>query len=143
MLKIIFEVKIYKNIRISDTKPNSVSTSTWLCATSNMKKSSHKTWQTSRFVSKPLRIQTLREKSGGDTSYHVPSSKKVGGTRPPCPPPNCAHAWDSYFPKTLLLAQRRLIVCAYFLLVNLSTCCKYHGMNLHANFKEHCKWPKK
>ena len=24
---------------------------------------------------------------------------------------------------------------AYFLLVNLSTYCKYHGMNLHANFK--------
>jgi len=33
----IFEVKVYKNIRISDTKPNSVSTSTWLCVTSNMK----------------------------------------------------------------------------------------------------------
>jgi len=32
-----------------------------------------------------------------------------------------------------------LIVFAYFLLVNLSTYCKYHGMNLHANFKEYCK----
>ena len=29
------------------------------------------------------------------------------------------------------------------LLVNLSTCCKYLGMNLHANLKEHCKWAKK
>jgi len=28
MLKIIFEAKIYKNIRISDTTPNSISTST-------------------------------------------------------------------------------------------------------------------
>ena len=32
------EANIYKNIRISDTTPNSVSTSAWLCATSNMKK---------------------------------------------------------------------------------------------------------
>jgi len=30
-----------------------------------------------------------------------------------------------------------------FLFVNLSTKRKYHGMNLHANFKEHCKWAKK
>jgi len=45
MLKIVFEVKIYKNIRIRDTKPNSVSTSTLLCVASNMKKSSHKTWK--------------------------------------------------------------------------------------------------
>jgi len=50
-------------------------------------------------------------------------------------------AW--YFTKTLLPAQRRLIVFAYFLLVNLSTECKCNGMNLHANFKEHCKWAKK
>ena len=39
MLKIIFEVKIYKNIRISDTTPNTVSTSTWLFVTSNMENS--------------------------------------------------------------------------------------------------------
>jgi len=32
------EANIYKNIRISDTTPNYVSTSAWLCATSNMKK---------------------------------------------------------------------------------------------------------
>jgi len=37
MLKIKFEVKIYKNIR----------TWSWLCGTSNMKNSSHKPWQTS------------------------------------------------------------------------------------------------
>ena len=31
-----------------------------------------------------------------------------------------------------------------YLLVDLLTLeCKYHGMNLHANFKEHCKWAKK
>jgi len=57
MLKINFEVKIYKNIRISDTKAKSVSTSRWLCQTSNMKKSSHKAWQTSRLVSKPLQYK--------------------------------------------------------------------------------------
>ena len=33
------EANIYKNIRISDTTPNSVSTSAWLCATSNIKNS--------------------------------------------------------------------------------------------------------
>ena len=54
------------------------------------------------------------------------------------PPP-----WAWYFTKTLLPAQRRLTVFAYFLLVNLSTYCKYHRINLHANFKEHCKWAKK
>ena len=32
------EANIYKNIRINDTTLNSVSTSAWLCATSNMKK---------------------------------------------------------------------------------------------------------
>jgi len=51
--------------------------------------------------------------------------------------------WAWYFTKTWLPAQRRWIVFAYFLLVNLSNQCKYHGMNLHANFKEHCKWAKK
>ena len=39
--------------------------------------------------------------------------KGVGGVKNP--------PWDPYFSKTLLLAQRRLLVCAYFLLVNLST----------------------
>jgi len=33
MLKIIFEIKIYKNIRISNTTPNSVSTSTCVAVT--------------------------------------------------------------------------------------------------------------
>ena len=51
--------------------------------------------------------------------------------------------WGWYFTNTLLPLQRRLIVFAYFLFVNLSTYCKYHGINLHANFEEHCKWAKK
>jgi len=51
--------------------------------------------------------------------------------------------WAWYFTKTLLPAQLRLTVFAYFLLVNLSTYCKYHRINLHANFKKHCKWAKK
>jgi len=25
-------------------------------------------------------------------AYYIPPPKKVGGTRPPRPPPNCAHA---------------------------------------------------
>jgi len=65
MLKIIFKVTIYESIRISDTTPNSVSTSTWLCATFNMKNSSHKKRQTSHLVLKPLQIQTLWTKCGG------------------------------------------------------------------------------
>jgi len=32
------EANIHKNIRIKDTAPNSISTSAWLCATSNMNK---------------------------------------------------------------------------------------------------------
>jgi len=27
-------------------------------------------------------------------AYYVPPSKKVGRTRSPCPPPNCAHGWE-------------------------------------------------
>jgi len=55
MLKIIFEVKICKNIR----------TSTWLCVTSNMKNFSHKMWQTSHLFFKPLQIQTYDKTVGG------------------------------------------------------------------------------
>ena len=51
------------------------------------------------------------------------------------PPP-----WVWYIIKTLLPAQ---IIFAYFLLVTVSTQCKHHGMNLNANFKEHCIWAKK
>ena len=43
------------------------------------------------------------------------------------------------FYKVILTAQRRLIAFAKFLLVNLSTLCKCHGINLRVNFKEHCK----
>jgi len=32
-----------------------------------------------------------KEKKWGDMAYYVTPSEKVGGTRPPCPPPNCAH----------------------------------------------------
>jgi len=27
----------------------------------------------------------------GDIANYIPSIWKSGGTRPPCPPPNCAH----------------------------------------------------
>jgi len=47
------------------------------------------------------------------------------------------------FYKIFITFARRLSVFAYFLLVNLSTECTYHGINLHANFKDHCKWAKK
>ena len=44
--------------------------------------------------------------------------------------------------RNLYYMRRGLIVFPYFLLVNLSTECKHNGKNLHANFKEQCKWPK-
>ena len=55
----------------SNTTPNSVSTSTWLCVTSNMISTSHKTWQTSLLFSEPLQIQNLKKKSGRDIAYYV------------------------------------------------------------------------
>jgi len=84
-VKIIFEGKIYKNIRISDTIPNSVSTSTWLCVTSKMKNSSHKTWQTSHLFLKPLQIQTYEKNVGRDMAYYVPRLKKWGRHLPRVP----------------------------------------------------------
>jgi len=37
-----------------------------------------------------------KEKKVGDIAYYVPSVWKSGGTRPPCPPPNCVHdRWSS------------------------------------------------
>ena len=37
------------------------------------------------------------EKKWGGIAYYVPLPDKVGGTRPPCPPPNCAHVSMAYF----------------------------------------------
>ena len=91
MLKIILSKLKFQNTRISDTTPNSVLTSTWLCVTSNMKSSTHKTWQTSLLFLKPLQIQNLKRKTWGTWHIIPPPSEKVWGTRPPCPPPNCAH----------------------------------------------------
>jgi len=34
-----------------------------------------------------------KRKKWGDMAYYVPPSKKVGDTRPPCPPPN----WNPWF----------------------------------------------
>ena len=75
------KAKIDKLTESSDTTPNSVSTSTWLCVISNMKSTSHKTWQMSLLFLELLQIQNLKRKIGGH-----------GILYPPCPPPNCAHA---------------------------------------------------
>jgi len=95
MLKIIFEVKIYKSIR----------TWTWLCVTSNMKISSHKPWQTPHLLFKPLQIQTYDKKVGGHGILCLPRLKKWGDTSS-VPPPNCAHACNNY-----VLVGIRAIVC--------------------------------
>ena len=75
MQKIIFEVKICKNIR----------SSTWLCVTSNMKNSSRKTWQTSHLFFKPLQIQTYDKKVGGRWHIMSPRLKKWRGHVPRVP----------------------------------------------------------
>ena len=71
------EAKIDTVTEFSDTIPNSVSRSTWLCVTSNMKSTSRKTWQTSLLFLELLQIQDLKRKSGGDMSYFVPPLEKV------------------------------------------------------------------
>ena len=63
----------------SNTTPNTVSTSTWLCVTSNMISTSHKTWQTSLLFLEHLQIQNLKQKSWGDIAYYVPPTWKSGG----------------------------------------------------------------
>jgi len=75
----LIEAKIDKLTESSDTTPNYVSTSTWLCVISNMKSTPHKRWQTSLLFLELLQIQNLKRKSGG--RWHTMS-----------PPPNWAHA---------------------------------------------------
>jgi len=43
---------------------------------------------------KPIYYDTERE-NVGDMAYYIPLSEKVGGTRTPCPTPNCAHGCRS------------------------------------------------
>ena len=59
-----------------------------------MKSTSRKTWQTSLIFLELPQIQNLKRKSGGDMEYYIPPPEKVEGTRPPCPPPNCAHDYN-------------------------------------------------
>ena len=80
----------------SNTTPNSVSTSTWLCVTSNMISTSHKTWQTSLLFLKLLQIQNLKRKSGGTSHIMSPPPEKVGGHVPRVPhqiAPCLQHCW--------------------------------------------------
>ena len=74
-----FEAKIDKLTECSDTTPNSVSTSTWLFATSNMKSTSHKTWQTPLLFLELLQIQNLKRKSEGTWHIISPPPEQVGG----------------------------------------------------------------
>jgi len=41
-----------------------------------------------------------KDKKRGNIAYYVPPVWKSGGTCPPCPPPNCAHAFND---KNILL----------------------------------------
>jgi len=86
-----------KQTESSNNTPNSVSTSAWLCVTSNMKSTSHKTWQTSLLFLELLRMQNLKRKNGGTSHIMSPPPEKVEGTRPPCPPPNCAQGHSNNF----------------------------------------------
>jgi len=69
----------------SNTTPNSVSTSTWLCLTSNMISTLHKTWQTSLLFLELLQIQNLKRKSGGTSHIMSSPPEKVGGNVPRVP----------------------------------------------------------
>jgi len=44
------------------------------------------------FIFQTLQIQTY-DKKVGETRHTMSPHLKSGGTRPLCPPPNCAHAW--------------------------------------------------
>jgi len=49
-----------------------------------------------------------KEKEVGGTWHTMsPPSEKVGGTRPPCPPPNCAHTCDTAVDHKLCTNQIR------------------------------------
>ena len=50
-----------------------------------------------------------------------------------------AYAWAWYFTKKIYYLRKEDYCFPIHLLVNFSTLCKYHGMKLHANFKEYCK----
>ena len=92
------EAKIYKltvTEESSDTIPNSVSRSTWLCVIFNIQSTSHKTWHAW------LTFQTFQNlipetKKWGYMAYYIPSPEKMGGTRPLCLPPNCTHEYTWY-----------------------------------------------
>jgi len=71
------ETKADKLTESSDTTPYSVSTSTWLCVTSNMKSTSHKTWKTPLLFLELLQIQNLKRKSGG--TMHITSPHLTNG----------------------------------------------------------------
>ena len=75
------EAKIDKLTESSDTTPNSASTSTWLCITSNMKSTSHKTWQTSLIFGTSPNIKP-EDKKWEDMAYYIPPPEKVGDTSP-------------------------------------------------------------
>jgi len=76
------EAKIDNLTESSDTTPNSVSTSTWLWVTSNMKSTSGKTRQTSLLFLELLQIQNLKRKSGGACHVISPTWKSGEGTSP-------------------------------------------------------------
>jgi len=65
---------------------------------SNMKSSSHNTWQTSLLFLKPLQIQNLKRKKWGGHDILCPPHLKKWGACPPSPPPNRPHDchWNTY-----------------------------------------------
>jgi len=72
-----------------------------------MKNSSHKTWQTSHLVLKPLQMQNLRKKSGGHSILCPPRPKKWGGTFPVSP--NKLRPWWSIYGVHLCRSSLSLI----------------------------------
>jgi len=99
----------------------------------NMKSSSHKTWQTSLLFLKPLQIQNLKRKKWGGHGILSPSRLKKWGTRPPCPPPNCAHDWKCSNPncngnrRDKVALRTTCIKNVKFKIIETRTVCQYAG----------------
>ena len=100
-----------------------------------MKSSSHKTWQTSLLFLKPLQTQNLKRKKWGDMTYYVLPSEKMRGTRPPCPPPNCAHVSSNQRPYIRVIWLMIVLQCLQIarVVIFLTSLSFYNCVTLNGN----------
>jgi len=67
-----------------------------------------------QYITKP------KEKMWGNMAYYISTVWKSEGTRPPCPPPNCAHGVPQYENQTAFVPQMSLCTSWY--------CMEYKGL---------------